>query len=306
MSLLVVGSVALDSVRTPFGEVEEVLGGSATYFSTVASYFCQVQVVAVVGDDFPHEHLEFLRSRDIHLEGLSAVRGKTFRWRGEYGYDLNEAHTLETRLNVFETFEPVLPESYRKATYVFLANIDPELQSRVLDQVISPTMVACDTMNFWIAGKYDALRATLKRVDLLVINEAEARELAREPNIIRACRIVLTWGPKIVIVKRGEYGAIMVTVESIFSIPGYPLETIADPTGAGDCFAGGLMGYLANVNDWSEPALRQGIIFGSAMASFNVERFSLEGLRKLTYEQILERYEAFRRLVHFESVPSLG
>lgn len=303
MSLVVVGSVALDSVRTPFGEVDSVLGGSATYFSTAASYFAKVHMVAVVGNDFPPEHIEFLASRNIDLTGLTTADGPTFRWRGEYHYDLNEAHTLETHLNVFETFSPTLPDSYREAPYVFLANIDPELQMQVLDQVKAPTLVACDTMNFWIEGKKKELLKTLSRVDLLVINEGETRELAQEANILKACRLILTWGPKMIIVKRGEYGALMVTADSIFSIPGYPLESIADPTGAGDSFAGGLMGYLASQDDCGEAVVRQGIIIGSAMASFNVENFSLEALSNLSQKQILERYESFRQLVHFDSAP---
>ena len=302
MSLLVVGSVAFDSVKTPFGEAEDVLGGSATYFSVAASYFANVDLVAVVGNDFPDEHLQLFHDRQIKIEGLQREEGKTFRWKGEYGYDLSEAHTLDTQLNVFQSFRPVIPERYREAKYVFLANIDPELQMEVLDQVKSPTLVACDTMNFWIEGKLDVLKETLKRVDFLVINEGEARELSREPNIVKAARQILNWGPKILIVKRGEYGALKFSDQGIFSAPGFPLEFVYDPTGAGDTFAGGLMGYLANVDDLSETHIRRGIIFGSTMASFAVEDFSLNRIKDLTFPEIEQRYRAFKGLAHFEDI----
>lgn len=303
MGVLVVGSVALDSVKTPFGAAEDVLGGSASYFSTAASFFTEVSLVGVVGDDFPPEALALFREREVDLDGLERVQGKTFRWRGEYRYDLNEAITLDTQLNVFEHFRPKLPQAYRQSAYVFLANIDPELQLEVLKQVTRPKFVACDTMNFWIQGKLHALKAVLQRVDLLTINEGEARQLTQEPNIVKAARSILAMGPKTLIVKRGEYGALMFNGSTVFFAPAYPLESVYDPTGAGDSFAGGLIGYLANVDEVSEESMRQAIIMGSTMASFNVESFSLERLRSLTYPEIRERFRAFKSLVTFGDLP---
>ncbi len=302
MSILVVGSVAFDSVETPFGRVEEVLGGSATYFSTSASYFAGVSLVAVVGEDFPAEHVEGLKKRGIDLEGLKKVPGKTFRWKGRYDYDLNQAHTLETNLNVFSSFDPVIPERYRELPYVFLANIDPELQLKVLEQVAKPRLVACDTMNFWIEGKPEALRKLLRRIEVFVINEAEARELAGESSLVKAARQIMKDGPRILIIKRGEYGALMFSEKSIFSAPAYPLENIFDPTGAGDSFAGGLMGYIANTGNLGEDNIRRAIIFGSVMASFNVEAFSLSRLSSLSLDEIRSRYAEFKRLTHFEDI----
>ncbi len=302
MDILVVGSVAFDSVETPFGKADEVLGGSATYFSAAASYFADVGMVAVVGEDFPDEHVEMLKDRGVDTRGLKKVPGKTFRWKGRYDYDLNQAHTLETHLNVFSEFKPAIPEDYRDTPFVFLANIDPELQMEVLEQVNEPRLVACDTMNFWIEGKPEALRRLLKNVELFVINEAEAREFAGEPSLMKAARKILDSGPTTLIVKRGEYGAIMFNGDSIFSAPAYPLEDIFDPTGAGDSFAGGLIGYLANTGDLSENNIRKAIVFGSVMASFNVEAFSLERLAGLSHDDIRSRYREFKRLTHFEDV----
>ena len=302
MSILVVGSVAFDSVETPFGKADNVLGGSATYFSTAASYFSEVKLVAVVGEDFPDEHIDFLKSKGVDVDGLQKMQGKTFRWEGRYDYDLNEAHTLATHLNVFEKFQPEVPEAYRKSSYVFLANIDPDIQWNVLEQVKNPKFVACDTMNFWIEGKPEALKRLLSKVDLFVLNEGEAREFAKEPNLIKASKKILSYGPKTVIIKRGEYGALMFNGGTIFSAPAYPLESIFDPTGAGDSFAGGLMGYLANTDDTSESNIRQAIIFGSVMASFNVEDFSLNRLKTLTLKEIQERYRQFKQLTHFEDI----
>lgn len=302
MSILVVGSVAFDSVRTPFGQVDDVLGGSGTYFSTSASFFTDVSLVAVVGEDFPQRELDFLRSRNIDLSGLSITPGRTFRWQGEYGYDLNEARTLDTQLNVFETFKPDLPESYRDAEFVFLANIDPDLQQEVLQQVRRPRLIACDTMNFWISGKRLALLETLKKVDILMINEGEARQLAEEPNLVKAARAILAAGPKTLVVKRGEYGALMFTEHAVFAAPAYPLESVYDPTGAGDTFAGGFMGFLAANRNLSEASIRQAIIFGSVMASFTVEAFSLERLRSLEYREIEERFRKFKLLTEFDGL----
>ncbi len=302
MGILVVGSVAFDSVETPFGKADEVLGGSATYFSTSASYFTDVSLVAVVGTDFPDEHVESLKNRGIDVEGLKKVPGKTFRWKGRYDYDLNQAHTLETHLNVFSAFNPEIPERYRDAPYVFLANIDPELQLKVLEQVRKPKLVACDTMNFWIEGKPEALRKLLKRVEIFVINEAEAREFAGEASLVKAARVIMKEGPRVLIIKRGEYGAIMFNGGSVFSAPAYPLENIFDPTGAGDSFAGGVMGYLASTGNLSEGNIRRSIIFGSVMASFNVEAFSLSKLNSLSLKEINDRYAEFKRLTHFEDI----
>ncbi len=302
MSLVVIGTVAFDSVKTPFGEANDVLGGSATYFSTAASYFTDVKLVAVVGEDFPEEHVDFLKSREIDVKGLQKTAGKTFRWKGRYDFDLNTAHTLDTQLNVLSSFKPELPEDYKDAEYVFLANIDPVLQLEVLKQVRKPKLVACDTMNFWIEGKLPELKETLKHVDMLTINEGEARELAKEANLVKAAKGILAMGPKTLIIKRGEYGSLMFSNSGIFSAPAYPLEAVFDPTGAGDSFAGGFMGYLSNTGTVTDGSLRQAIIFGSVMASFNVEEFSLNRMKNLNYSEIEERYKSFKKLTHFEDL----
>jgi len=302
IDILVVGSVAFDSVETPFGKVEEVLGGSAVYFSVAASFFSKVGMVAVVGEDFPSLYLEFLKEKNIDIGGLKKVKGSTFRWKGKYGFDLNEALTLDTRLNVFQDFRPEIPERYRDAEYVFLANIDPELQLRVLDQVENPKLVALDTMNFWIESKPDKLKEAVGRVDIFVINEAEAREFMQEPNLVKAAKKILSLGPKTLIVKRGEYGALMFHGDSVFSAPAYPLEFIYDPTGAGDSFAGGFMGYLANTRNAEDGVIRQAMIFGSVMASFNVEDFSLNRMKYLTYPEIERRFREFKKLCTFEDI----
>lgn len=299
MDILVVGSVAFDTVETPFGKGDEVLGGSATYFSTAASFFTGVRLVAVVGEDFPEKHRAFLASRNIDLSGLQVAPGRTFRWKGRYGFDLNEAQTLETHLNVFEGFQPQLPESFRDSEVVFLANIDPELQREVVRQVRRPRLIACDTMNFWIGGKREALVQTLAEVDILVINEGETRQLAGEANLVKAARTVLALGPKTLVVKRGEYGALVFTAHSIFSAPAYPLEEVFDPTGAGDTFAGGFIGHLAATGDFSDAGVRKATVFGSVMASFTVEDFSLDRLRRVTWGEIEERFRRFQALTAF-------
>ncbi len=302
MSILVVGSVAFDSIETPFGQVEDALGGSATYFSTSASFFTDVSLVAVVGEDFPDEHRQMLAERNIDLAGLQTAPGETFRWKGRYGFDLNEAHTLDTQLNVFENFSPELPENYRDAEYVFLANIDPELQLDVLSQVRNPKLVACDTMNFWIEGKREQLIKTLAHVDVLIINEGEVRQLADEPNLQKAARIILAMGPKTLVIKRGEYGVIMYSEHSVFSAPAVPLEEVFDPTGAGDTFAGGFFGYLASTRNLSDANMRQAVVFGSVMASFTVESFSLDRLKGLDYREIKDRYTEVKLLTDFASL----
>ncbi|WP_447602017.1 PfkB family carbohydrate kinase [Nitrospira sp. Nam80] len=300
--LLVVGSVALDTVKTPFGEVEEVLGGSATYFSTAASYFTSVDLIAVVGEDFPDRHVKFLQSRGVDLTGLERRPGATFRWKGEYSHQLNEARTLDTRLNVFETFRPSIPEQYRAPEVLFLGNIDPELQLDVLNQVKRPALVACDTMNFWINGKQDALWKVLERIDVLLINDGEARALGGDPNLVKVARTILARGPKHLIIKRGEYGVLLFNDKQVFGAPAYPLEEVRDPTGAGDTFAGGFLGYLAATGNRSPEAIRQAIIFGSVMASFTVEAFSLDRLKILDYKEIEERFRSFKQLTHFEDI----
>jgi sugar/nucleoside kinase (ribokinase family) len=267
-----------------------------------ASYFAPVRVVAVVGNDFTDPHLDVFRRHKIDIQGLTRVAGSTFRWKGEYGYDLNEARTLDTKLNVFETFNPVIPDVYRSSEYVFLGNIDPELQLRVLNQIKRPRVVACDTMNFWIQSKVDAVKRTIQHVDVLIINDAETRMLANEANLVRAAKKVLALGPKTLIVKRGEYGVLMFHGGSVFGAPAFPLEDVYDPTGAGDSFAGGFMGALASGDEVSERVFRRGIIFGSVMASFNVEKFSLERLTNLTRTEIDERFRHFKALTHFEEL----
>ena len=299
MSILVVGSVAFDSVTTPFGEADDVLGGSASYFSTSASFFTDVQLVAVIGEDFPQQHIDFLTSRNIDLSGLQTSPGKTFRWKGRYEYDLNEAHTLDTQLNVFESFKPQLPENFRDAEYVFLANIDPELQLDVLQQVRNPKFIACDTMNFWIDGKREELIRTLGKVDILIINEAEVRQLAEEPNLIKAAQIVRGFGPRTLVVKRGEYGILMFSEGSTFAAPAYPLDEVFDPTGAGDTFAGGFIGYLAATRNMDEANMRKATVFGTVMASFTVEKFSLDRLKELDHRDISDRYRKIKLLTDF-------
>jgi len=299
MSVLVVGSIALDTVETPFKEVEEVLGGSASYFSLAASLFTDVKIVAVVGDDFPKKYLKLFKSKGIELKGIQRAKGKTFRWHGSYGYDLENPETIGTYLNVFENFDPAIPEDFREAEYVFLANINPELQLHVLKQVKKPKLVACDTMNYWIEKKPKELREVLSQVNLLMINDSEARELAQEPGIIKAARTVLDMGPQILIVKRGEYGAVMFSQEGIFWAPGYPLETVVDPTGAGDTFAGGFMGYVSS-NDSSGSGFKKGVVYGSVVASFTVEDFSVNRLVALQNEEIETRFTAFLKLSNLD------
>lgn len=301
MSVLVVGSVALDSVETPHGMIEDALGGSATYFSTAASFFTDVKMVGVVGEDFPQEHLNFLKERNVDIEGVKRFRGETFRWGGKYlEDDLNNAETLFTELNVFEDFEPELPENYQNTPYLFLANINPELQIEVLKQVKNPKLVACDTMNLWINISRDALKQVLKKIDVLILNDAEARDLSERNNLISAAKNIITeYGLDRVIIKKGEHGAISLTKDEYFSAPIYPLEAVIDPTGAGDSFAGGFMGYLASKDDLSENTIRKAIIYGTVMASFNVEDFSLNRLRTITKSEIEERFEQLRRSVKF-------
>lgn len=304
MSLVVVGSVAFDSVETPFGKRERMLGGSASHFSISASFFTDVRVVGVVGGDFGPEEDQVFARHNIDTSDLERIPdGKTFRWFGRYEYDLNIAHTLDTHLNVFAGFQPKLSNGSKNSRLVFLGNIQPELQYGVRTQVPQAELVALDTMNLWIETTREALQRAIEAVDLIIVNDAEARQLTEEPNLIKAARKILSWGPSTLIVKRGEYGAAMFTKEEYFAIPAYPLESVFDPTGAGDTFAGGLMGYLASQEKLDQAALRRAIIFGSVMASFNVEEFGTERLQRLTHDEINQRFRDFKRFTHFEEIP---
>ena len=304
MSLLVVGSVAFDAVETPFGKRERILGGSATHFSLSASFFTDVRVVAVVGGDFGEEEMSVFRSRDINTDDIERIpEGKTFFWRGRYDFDLNTAHTLDTQLNVFADFNPKLSEESKAARMAFLGNIQPELQLGVREQLRGSELVALDTMDYWIKSVPEQVRAVVSSVDVAIINDAEARQLAGHPNLIRAAREILSWGPRALVVKRGEYGAAMFTPDTYFAIPAYPLESVFDPTGAGDTFAGGFMGYLSGHEQIDEGTLRRAIIYGSVMASFNVEEFGTERVRRLTHEEINRRFRDFKRMTHFEEIP---
>ena len=306
MSILALGTVAFDSLKTPFGERARILGGSATHFSVSASYFTDVQLMAVVGDDFDADAEAVFHERGIDLTDLQRVPGgKTFFWKGEYGFDMNTAHTLETQLNVLTEFEVDLSENARRAPVLFLGNIDPRLQRQARAQS-EASLVALDTMNFWIEGSRGALIEALGTVDLLVINDAEARELAGEPNVIRAAKAIRTMGPRIVVVKRGEFGAALFSEHGYFATPAYPVEEVVDPTGAGDSFAGGMLGYIAASGDTSDAGLRRAIIYGSVMASFIVEQFGCERLRRVTHAEIAERFRHFKQLTHFEEVEFNG
>jgi sugar/nucleoside kinase (ribokinase family) len=302
MSILVVGSVAFDTVETPFGRAEKVLGGSASFFSVAASFFVPVNLVGVVGSDFGEKEMAAFHGRSIDTEGLEREEGLTFHWQGKYSYDLNTRDTVRTDLNVFESFKPRIPERYRRSEHVFLGNIHPTLQREVLDQVEKPSLVACDTMNFWISGTPEELKRTLARVDVLLINDAEARQLSGEWNMVKAARAIRAMGPRVLVVKKGEHGVLMFTDEGSFAAPAYPLEEVFDPTGAGDTFAGGFVGYLASTGGLGDAALRRAIIMGSTLASFCVEAFSLDRLLRLSRQEIEERYRHFRKLTHFEEL----
>ena len=301
-AILTVGSVAFDSIKTPSGEVARVVGGAATYFSVAAAFFADVRMVAVVGDDFDDERMQVFGGRSIDLAGLQRVPGETFRWKGEYSVDLNSRETIYTHLNVFDQFRPVLPDAYRQTPFVFLANIHPALQLEVLRQVDAPRFVAADTMNFWIEGALDDLRAVLGRVDALVINDEEARQLSGEANLVKAARSIRAMGPKLLVIKRGESGVLMTRGQGFFAAPAMPLESVADPTGAGDTFAGGFMGYLASVGDLSDESVNRAIIAGSALASFAVEDFGLGRLLGLRKEEVRARLAEFKRLTDFKAL----
>jgi sugar/nucleoside kinase (ribokinase family) len=300
--ILAVGSVAFDTIKNPFGEVSRVVGGSATYFSLAASFFTDVRLVAVVGEDFAGRGAGMFAGRSIDLAGLQTVPGETFRWKGEYGFDLNNRETIYTKLNVFEQFQPVIPDEYRASPFVFLGNIHPRLQLDVLDQVAAPRLVAADTMNYWIEGTPDELRELLRRVDVLIINDSEARELSGEANLVKAARAIRSMGPCTLVIKRGENGVLMTCQGEVefFAAPAMPLEEVFDPTGAGDTFAGGFVGYLAACGEVTDAAMARAIIYGSTLASFSVEDFGLERLLRLTEAEIEERFRHFKRLTFFD------
>ncbi len=304
MSILVVGSVAYDDLETPAGRREEVLGGAATHFSTAASFFTTVHMVGVVGNDFADEHKEFLESRGINISGLKVIEdGKTFRWKGHYLNDLNQAETLDTQLGVFANFDPELTDQHRTRSILFLANIHPELQMKVLEQMEGPKLIAMDTMNLWIDTEREALMKVIKCVDMIFVNDAEARSLTGEDNVTLAARKIMEWGPKYIVIKRGEYGSLVYTADTVFSTPALPLTEVTDPTGAGDTFAGGFLGYLARVGNMEDMSMRRAAVCGSVMASFQVEDFGLDRLRNLTHKDIDNRFKQFCELAHFGSSP---
>jgi sugar/nucleoside kinase (ribokinase family) len=306
MSILCVGSVALDSIETPFGKADRVLGGSAVYFTAAASLFTPVRVVGVVGDDYPLDELGFLRERGADLSGIEQRAGESFFWAGRYHFDLNTRDTLETKLGVFADFEPKIPRGFRDARYVFLGNIDPVLQHDILDQVDSPDIVACDTMNYWIDSSRAVLLDLLARVSILIVNDEEVRQLAGEPNLLKAARWVQEKGPEIVVVKKGEHGAILFADDWLFFVPGFPLEEVFDPTGAGDAFAGGFVGYLASAGSMEPSDLRRAMVYGSVMGSYAVERFSVERLIELPFADIDVRMVQFRDITAFETHVGAG
>jgi sugar/nucleoside kinase (ribokinase family) len=299
VSILVVGSVAIDSVRTPFGERDEVLGGSATFFSIAASFFNKVNIIATVGEDFPDKYIDIFRKNDIGIDGFHKAAGKTFRWKGEYDFDLNSAKTIYTHLNVFSDFKPEVPESLRDTEFVFLANIDPELQLNVLKQIRKPKLVACDSMNFWIETKRKAFEKILGHVDVMLLNDGEARMFTGESNLLKAARTLVSCGPKAVVIKKGEHGVIYFSKRSHFIAPAYLLETVYDPTGAGDTFAGGMMGYLSAAAKLDDMAMRKSMIYGSVLASFTVEDFSVDKLLRISMKDIKKRFDHFKEITKF-------
>jgi sugar/nucleoside kinase (ribokinase family) len=306
MSLLVVGSIALDSIFTPFGETADALGGSAVYFSVAGALLHPVQVVGVVGRDYPVAELDALAARGIDWSGVERADGESFRWKGKYSYDLQSRETLETRLGVFADFQPKLPDACRSAKFVFLGNIDPELQLGVLRQVTSPTLVACDTMNYWIQSKKPVLLELLSRVDVLMVNDTEARELSGDWNIHRAGRWILGQGPKRVVIKQGEHGALLIEPRRTFYVPAFPLENVFDPTGAGDAFAGGFMAYLARTGSVTEEHIRRAMVVGATMGSYAVEQFGIRGFDGVTVQDVAERVRAFEDLTHVSLAEALA
>ncbi len=300
VDIIVIGSVGLDDVETPFGEVMGALGGSASYFSVAASMFANVGIISVVGNDFPNEYINLFESRNINLQGLKILEGYTFRWKASYLDDINSAKTLATELNTWNSFSPEVPGDYLDSKFVFLGNIDPDMQMQVLNQVKPPKAIALDTMNFWIKGKRESLLNAISKVNIVFMNDSEAKLLFRTQSLINAAKEVLEMGPGAVVIKRGEHGASLFTKNSYFSAPAYPVENVVDPTGAGDSFSGGFMGWLAKTSDLSEKNMRKAVIYGSVMASFNTEGFSLDNLKKINITDIQNRYNEFKQVVHFE------
>jgi len=292
MSLLVVGSLALDTIETPFGKRERILGGSAVYFSYSASFFSPVRLVGVIGDDFPLNELEFFKARAIDLAGLTIEKGKTFSWHGKYVGDMGTAQTIAVHLNTFGTFKPKIPPAYRRSKYVFLANGSPVLQGSVLDQMKRPKLVVADTIDFWIKNEKKALLALIERIDGLIVNSDEVRQLTGMYHLVTASREILKWGPRMLIIKKGEHGALLVTKDDFFAVPGYPIETVRDPTGAGDSFAGGMMGYLAQTDDFAVKNLKKSLLYGNTIASFTIEDFGVERLKQVSYSQVIDRYRS--------------
>ena len=299
MSILVVGTVALDTVQTPFAKVKNILGGSATYFAVSASFFNKVKLFSIAGKDFPRKFINFLQSRDIDIKGLLIKKGKTFRWSGRYTYDLNSAETIKTDLNLLSHFNPHLPLDYQNEKFVFLANIDPHIQLKVLKQLKAPKLVAADTMNYWIEHEKAALKRVIKRSDILILNDSEAREFSQQANLIKAAKFLLALGPRLIIIKRGEFGCLLFSRTSLFYVPAYLLENVLDPTGAGDTFAGGFLGYLAGCQKVTETVFRKAVVFGTIMASYVVEDFSLNRLISLSKNDIEARFKDFQRMTRF-------
>lgn len=302
MGILAIGSIAFDTVHTPFGSCKEVLGGSVTYFSLAASHFVPVSLVAVVGEDFPETEVLFLQNHGVDISALQRKKGKTFRWEGEYDTNINIRRTIATHLNVFADFSPKILEQHRSLEYIFLGNIDPDLQQAVLMQMRQPKLVACDTMNYWIESKPESLLRTLSLIDILIVNDEEAGQIAGEVNLVKAAKKILNQGPKTIVIKRGEFGALMYTNESVFSAPGFPMEDVVDPTGAGDSFAGGFMGFLATAKSVNEQTLRRAVIYGSAIASLSICDFGPYHLGKVNNDEINKRYDEFYRLTRFDSL----
>ncbi len=302
MTVLIVGSIGLDTVETPFGRKRDILGGSAVHAAVSASFYSETAIVGVAGSDFPKEHLDFLKERNVDVSGIQILSGETFRWSGFYEYDMNQAHTRDTKLNVYSLFDPKIPDNLRKVEYVFLANLDPELQLKVLDQLEGPKLVAMDTMDFWINSKREALHAVIKRVDYVLMNDGEVRQFMETPNIPIAADRLIKLGAKAVIIKKGEHGALLFTDNMHFAAPSYPQDLLRDPTGAGDSFAGGFIGYLAKTGDYTDGNIRRAVIVGSVMASFNVEDFSLDRMKRLKHKEIIERFAEFKKFSEFEPI----
>lgn len=299
MSILVVGSIAYDSVETPFGKMDDALGGSSLYFSAAASMFTPVNVVGVVGNDFKHDEVQFLEEKNVNFDGVVVEQGETFRWGGRYHQNMNKRDTLYTYLNVFETFKPAIPEQYKNSEYIFLANIDPELQLQVLEQISKPKLVVLDTMNFWITGKKEYLEKVIQKVDIVILNDEELKEFTGEENFVKGARKLVSMGPEQIVIKRGEYGAVLFSNENFFFAPAFPLEKVIDPTGAGDTFAGGFVGYLASQEKNDEKTIRNAVLYGSTTASFTVEDFSLLRLKRLTNAEMESRFNKFKEMITF-------